>query len=457
MTMTVIDLGDLSDPSAGPDDYPGGGRSREFDRATVGRLVRGAIAFVAVLALGGSGLPAPPVLHEVWSAPFSEMDAMTVLGETVFLYTAVAGGQSELAAHDLATGATRWTRRTPGDPVWVNTLPRAGVLLLPTGEELVERTLPDGGIVQYVHGGTLTALDPATGEQLWKYDGMQTGGETGDSLLLFERAEDGRLTTLRLIGSRSGSVIWERAVPPGAETVTVLSDGDVPSLVVTASDEGELTTMAYSDGRTLTSGRVPWTQVSMNTGEGSQLTTAGGRILIVDNGSQQSEVTAYHPDDLRRLWSRVMPGWAYGETCGPLICLGAAGNFTTAVDPSDGEQRWDFLGNSYAGMPVGEGRVLLSTGDTIPRQAILDVVTGRQIGPSIPGHVTFRDQRTGSLTLLRGLYPDLTRNAVSRLDPATGRIITLGAVTVTQGRFCDGGGRYLACLNNGRIVVTAVG
>jgi outer membrane protein assembly factor BamB len=457
MTMAVIDLGDVSDPSAGPDDYPGGGRRREFDRATIGRLIRGAIALVAVLALGGSGLPGRPVLHEVWSTAFSEMDAVTVLGESVFLFRAVPGGESELTAHDLATGTTRWTRRTPGDPIWVNTLPRAGLLLLPTGEELVERTLPDGGIVQYVHGGTLTALDPATGEQLWKYDGMHADGETGDSLLLFERAEDSRLTTLRLIGSRSGSVIWERAVPPGAETVTVLSEGDAPSLVVTASDEGELTTMAYSDGRTLTSGRVPWTPVSMNSGEGSQLTTAGGRILIVDNGSQQSEVTAYHPDNLRRLWSKVMPGWAYAETCGPLICLGAAGNFTTAVDPSDGGQRWDFLGSAYPSMPVGAGRLLLTTGDTIPRQTIVDIATGRQIGPSIPGYVTSRDQRTGSLMLLQGLYPDLTRNAVSRLDPATGRVTTLGAVTVTQGRFCDGGGRYLVCLNNGRMVVTAVG
>jgi outer membrane protein assembly factor BamB len=382
---------------------------------------------------------------------------MTVLGDAVFLYRSVPGGESELTAHDLATGTTRWSRRTPGDPIWMTTLPGAGVLLLPTGEELVERQLPGGGYLSYVHSGRLTALDPATGERLWEHDGMQTSEETHDSLLLFERAENGRLTTLRLIGSRTGAIRWERAAPPLAENVTVLSEAGVPSRVVTASNEGELTMSAFSDGRPQSSGRVPWTPVSASSGEGSQLTTAGGRILVITNGSQQSEVTAYHPDGLRRLWSRVMPGWTWAETCGPLICLGAAGNFTSAVDPATGEQRWDFLGTSSSGIPVGEGRILMNTGDTIPRQAILDVATGRQIGPSIPGYVTFRDRRSGSLMLLRGLYPDLNRNAVSRLDPSTGRTATFGAVTVTQGRFCDGAGRYLACLDGDRLVITAVG
>jgi outer membrane protein assembly factor BamB len=457
MTMTVIDLGDVSDPSAGPDDYPAGGRRREFDRATVSRWIRGVIAAVAVLALGGSGQPGPPVLREVWSIPFTDMDAMTVLGDSLFLYRTVPGGESELTAHDFATGSTRWSHRTPGDPIWINTAPRAGVLLLPTGEQIVERVLPDGGLVSHSHGGRLTALDPGTGRQLWVHEGMYAGGEAGDSLLLFERSEGGLLTTLRLIDSRTGAIRWERAAPPRAENVTILSDGEVPSLVVTASADGELTLMAFADGRPAASGRVPWTPVSSLTGEGSQLMTAGGRILVIDNTAQKSQVAAYHPDGLRRLWSREMPGWAYGETCGSLICLGAFGNFTVAVGPDDGEQRWDFLGTSFNGTPVGEGRILMNTGDAVPRQSILDVTTGRQIGPSVAGHVFSRDRRTGSLMLLRGLYPDLTRSAVSRLDPFTGRTTMLGAITVTQGRFCDGAGRYVACLDNGRLVVTAVG
>jgi outer membrane protein assembly factor BamB len=456
MTMTVIDLGDVSDSSAGPDDYPAGGR-REFDRATVGRWIRGVIAAVAVLALGGSGLPGPPVLRQVWSTPFSDMDSMRVLGDSLFLYRVVSADESELTAHDLATGTTRWSRRSPGDPIWINTQPRTDVLLLPTDEQMVERTLPDGGIVNHVHGGRLTALDPATGRQLWQHDGMQAAGETGDSLLLFERTENGLLTTLRLIDSRTGSVRWKRAAPPRAENVTVMSDAGVPSRVVTSSPEGELTTMAFSDGRPQGSGRVPWTPVSSTTGEGSQVMTAAGRILVITNSPQESEVIAYDPDGLRRLWSRVMPGWAYAEACGSLICLGAAGNFTTAVDPSDGEQRWDFLGNSFNGIPVGEGRILMSTGDAIPRQAILDVATGRQIGPSIPGYVTSRDSRTGMLILLRGLYPEPHRNAVSRLDPSTGRTAMFGTITVTQGRFCEGADRYLACVDSGRLVVTAAG
>ncbi|MEU4619056.1 PQQ-binding-like beta-propeller repeat protein [Actinoplanes sp. NPDC023801] len=457
MTMTVIDLGDVSDPSAGPEGCPGGGRRREADRIRISRLIRAVIAVVAMLALGGSGLPGRPVLNEVWSVPFSEMDTMTVLGDAVFLFRSLPSGRAELTAYDLASGTVRWTRSTGGEtPAWLTPLKRTGVLLVPGDEQLIERVMPDGSLVNYSYGGTLTAVDPVTGRQLWKHDGMQAAEEGSGTLLTLERDDTGRLTTLRLIGSRDGSVVWERPPPTGTENVVVQFDGDTPARVVTVTARGEVSLLAYADGTTRATGRLPWQPPSMASGEGSQITTAGGLLMVLTNTETKSEVAAYDPADLHRLWSRTLPPWAYAETCGPLICLGAAGNFTAAVEPATGEQRWDFLGSPYPGLRLGADRLLITSGDSIPSNTVVDLATGRTIGSAASGFLAFQEP-DGGLILLRGLYPELTRNAVTRLDPATGRTRTLGAISASSRRFCDGGGRHIICGSADRLVVTAVG
>ncbi|MEU4157600.1 PQQ-binding-like beta-propeller repeat protein [Actinoplanes sp. NPDC026670] len=456
MTTSVIDLGDVSYSPGEPEVYPDG--SREFDRARLGRLAKVAVAVLAALVLGGSGLPGPPVLHEVWSMPYSQVESM-VIDEGRLLVRRNEGGETDLTAYDLATGATHWTLDTGESQNWMGFTLQAGVLLLPGDEKTIEITTDDGGMMGYSYAGSTTALDPATGRPLWERPGSPFGEPATDTLLMFERSDAGPLTWIRLVRVRDGSTVWERRAPEKSDTVVVQMDGEVPARVVTASPEGDLTVLRYDDGTQVFAGSVPWRPMSYNTGAGTNLSSAAGRLVVTDTGldvnTDRSRVTVYRTDDLTPLWSRDAAGWANVQDCGPLVCLGVMQEGLEAVDPQTGERRWAIDGAQFAGEVAGGERLLITGSDDRPRQTLVDAATGRAIGPGSSGGVLYQDAGRGTATLLRDL--DVSRSAVNRIDTTTGRSITLGGMGGGVRQFCIGEQGWIVCTTDDRLVVTAVG
>ncbi|MFC4067704.1 outer membrane protein assembly factor BamB family protein [Actinoplanes subglobosus] len=456
MTVSVIDLGDVSYSPDDPEDYRDGRRA--IDRIRVSRAARVALVLLVALFLGGSGLPGPPVLREMWSVPFSEADSMVIGGDALYVRRSLLG-VSELTAYDLATGTIRWTRGTGPGPAWMGIEPRPQVLLLPGEEQVSEVRAEDGSSISFSYGGTLTALDPATGEALWERPGLQYWDSPGDTMLMFERVRDGSISWIRLVRTRDGSTVWERRAAAGTDNVVVQFDGDVPTRVVTADPEGELTVLRYTDGTVVTSGIVPWTPMSYSTGAGTSLNAVAGRIIVADTGLgpqlDESRVTAYRTDDLVKLWSRDTSGWPNVQDCGPVICLGTAQDQIEGVEPETGAKRWGMPGGQFVGTLPGTGNVLVAGTDDKPLQTLVDAATGRVIGTGGSGGLLHHDPVDGSVTLLRGR--ELTSSAVSRLDTATGRSTTLGVVSGGNQRYCIGEGRRIACTTGDRLVVTAVG
>jgi hypothetical protein len=457
MTVPVIDLGEVSVSPGDPEEFADG--RRPFERIHMSRAAKLAVAVLAVLVLGGSGLPGPPVLREVWSAPLSEADSMVVDGDSLYVHRGSGdGGRSEMTAYELGTGAVRWTRRTSTASLWTGVEPRPGVLLLP-GEDQVSEVTEDGATVTFSYGGTLTALDPATGEVLWKRPGMQYWEGRHDTMMMFERVRDGTISWLRLVRARDGSIVWERRAPAGTESMVVQFDDDVPTRVVTATSRGELMVLRHTDGAPIVSGTVPWTPTSYSTGAGSTLSAVSGRLVVTDTGldveADRGRVTVYRTDDLGKLWSRDTTGWPILQDCGPVVCVGAAEGTFEAVDPETGTKRWEMEGGQFMGAVPGTGRLLIAGADDKPKQTLVDAATGRAIGTGGSGGLLYRDLDEGTVTLLRDLSP--TSSAVSRLDTATGQSRTLGVVTGGDQRYCVGEGRRIACSLGDRLVVTAVG
>lgn len=449
----MIDLGDLSDPAATPEDYPAY-RRRELDRALLRRLAQAVTAGLCALVLGGSALPAPPLLRQVWSVPFSDNDIMSVDKDAVYVNRVVAGG-SELTAYDVATGAVRWAVPGGARPSWLEPLPAAGVLMLAGDEQWAEPTPGEDDMSPYVHGGTVTVLDPATGVTLWKQPGLRAYGDAEQTVLIHERRPDGVITTLRLVNLRDGSVVWERPPPAGIETVDVQVGAGDTARVVTAGAGGEVTVLRYSDGTVVTSARLPWQPLSSSTGVGSSIVTTPGLVMVMETSYGRSQMIAYRTDTLKPLWTRTFTDWAHVQDCGPVICLGGGGRFT-AVDPETGAERWTAVGSSSSWLTLDDELMLVSDGDDGPTQRVVDAATGRPAGPAARGQILHRDDRDG-LILLREVFPDTNRLVVGRLSLTDGRAVTLGAIPIASERVCAGASRYIACQQGGDLTVTAVG
>ncbi|GIE79725.1 hypothetical protein Aph02nite_56750 [Actinoplanes philippinensis] len=456
MTASVIDLGDVTSRPEEPDDYPGG--RPEFGRIRVGRLAKTVISALVVLLLGGSGLAEPPVLREIWSVPSPYPESMAIDDDAVYLRHAELGGTT-MTAYDLRTGAVRWRQDTGSGSAWLGVTSQSGVLLMAGDEQAIDVKSPGGGIVSFSYAGSTTALDAATGRQLWKRAGEYHWEGTGDTVLMSEREQDGTITWLRLVRVRDGSVVWERRAPEQADTLVVQFGGDEPVRVVTASQQGALTVLRYADGAVVTSGSVPWRRRSPDTGAGSNLSAVTDRIVVVDTGldtsGDQSRITVYRTDDLARLWARDTTGWANVQDCGPLVCVNTAQGLFEAVEPETGTRRWDMTGGQFIGHIPGGDRLLIAGTDEKPRQSVVDAATGRVIGPGGSGSVLAMDEEEGAATLVRQIAPDL--GVVSRLDTGTGRSIVLGVIPDGDRAYCAERGRWIVCSLGDRLTVSTAG
>ncbi|GAA1632430.1 hypothetical protein GCM10009828_070390 [Actinoplanes couchii] len=447
----MIELGDVSGE---PDGDGRAERVPEFRHGTVRRLVLAGLAALCVVALGGSARPAPPLIQELWAVPFEEMDSMSVAGGLILVQTNSDGSPS-LTAYDAATGKARWSRPVGEQSTQMETVERSGVLLLAGGQETVETDMGDGSVAVETYGGTITAVDAISGTTLWTRSGgyhLHAGPET---TLLVEHGKQGDPVRFRLVRTRDGGVVWERALPRAVD-MTVQIDGDEPIRMVTATGDGEITLLDYATGAVQLVRKLPWAERSPVTGSGSSIALTPGLFLENRTTGTDGEITAYRADTLERLWSAKSGDYLWSQDCGPVICLTEENRFR-AVDPLTGEHRWTGTGWPIIGLSPGNEFLLLTRSDTAPQPVLAEAATGRTVGKPGRGWVAYWDADEHYVVLLDPLVKDYTRSVVTRFDLVTGRSTLLGTVPLTGNGRCSGTGPILACQNAGRLTVHRIG
>ncbi|MEU4425956.1 PQQ-binding-like beta-propeller repeat protein [Actinoplanes sp. NPDC024001] len=448
MPRSVIELGDVSDRSAGP--HPDDALPR-LDRRLVRRLGAAAVALVCAVAFGGSAAPGPPTVHEAWSLPVGEPQAAIIAGGATFVHR-MAGGRAELAAYDLATGAPRWTWPAGPELGILEALPGAGILLLRTGQLSVEQPFPDGSTGTLIFHRETTALDPATGDRLWTRPGEPLPGTTGE-VLLEQRDEQGAVRSLSLVTARDGKQIWRRPAT-GVQTATVgLRDGR-PHAIVTATAAGVISVLAYADGRPVRSRSLRWQATRPSSGYDTWLRVVGDRLFVMLTEPRGSTVTAYRLDTLQQLWQKPADRYPDVHDCGALLCQ-TDDEILSGVDPATGERRWELPGIAFV-LWSGDGRVLAGDGRDPPHYQLVDAADGRRIGPGGVGQA-YPEPGAGSVLLLRPFAGAGGRTAVSRLDLRTGRVVLLGSIPPHHEFGCDAAEGHLLCRSTDRMVVSTTG
>ncbi|GAA0582542.1 hypothetical protein GCM10010172_79570 [Paractinoplanes ferrugineus] len=426
--MTLIDLGDVAEPA----ERPGAGPVN-FLRAA--RLTLAALSVVGLLALTSSAAPAPSLVRPLWTADFRPGDAMALDAATVYLDRTAPVGPREVTAYDLRTGAVKWST-----PAGVRMSDRG---VRKAGDVLLVPTEASGG------AGT-TALDAATGDLLWRLNGVAAPSVGSDDVVLAETDKSGATTGLRLVGLRDGRQVWKRATAPAEQWIT-LAEGGRPTSILTVTSSGETTVYGYADGAERQHARIPWNGVYAST-----LFPAGPYPVVVRTASAQTVATIYDSADLRPLWrSDETVGYVTG--CGSLICVAGASG-VTAREPATGRVLWQ-RPDAHFVWDLGGGRMLLSAVANLASAttALVDAATGVTIGHSFGGQQAFSADRAGSLLLLRGAGTSPDRTVLHRLDLTTGRQTPLGAVERFDEQDCQGTGGFLLCPRGETLTVAAVG
>ncbi|MFI1989533.1 PQQ-binding-like beta-propeller repeat protein [Actinoplanes sp. NPDC020271] len=425
--MSVIELGDLSSPPAGPS------ASRPPMRFR-GRLA--IVALICALVLAASGGPPVAPVRRLWETGLTERDSVALTADAVYVVR-----RNGMTAYDLATGAVRWRRDLPLPYSDVTSMQVSdGMVLLGGPPEFV--TAPGYPSAAMAFPTELIVLDAATGADRWRSPG-EVVDATADAVLLADRDAHGELHTMRMVGTRDGVVRWTR---PLARALDVQTG---PARIV-ATTAGTVTTYRYDDGTPLASRPVATGQDWFN----SATMVAGGRLFVTRADQRGATVTAYRLDDLAELWNRRTLRGAYVTPCGPVVCL-SSGAELSGLNPATGTPLWSTSG--WAGVNVaGAGRLLAYSTAEQPEHVLMDAATGRVLGRPSPGWPTPAGGPDGPRTLIRASAADPDRSVVSRIDPVAGRIVPIGTVASPAVGPCSGGGRFLLCRGSDDIVVNAL-
>jgi outer membrane protein assembly factor BamB len=130
-----------------------------------------------------------------------------VIGDTVIAQVE-SQGDSFVTGLDTATGETRWLVRRPTNPNWSSPIE----LPAKDGKSLV--------LIQATAG--LTALDPRSGEEVWKYeqpcDAISSASVSGSRLFVPSKG----VTALDLSSEKAANFLWsENKLTPGAASPVV--------------------------------------------------------------------------------------------------------------------------------------------------------------------------------------------------------------------------------------------
>jgi hypothetical protein len=446
--MTVIELGEVS---SAPHDDPGVARDLRLDRRLIRRLAAAAVAVLCALTVTGSGQPPPPLVHPLWSVPFSDVDVKAVTEDSAYLYRSLDGA-GVLTAYDLATGRARWTHGNPDTEGWIQPAPEAGLLLMAGDRQDVVLQSSSGT----VHAGEFVretvALDAATGAEVWRAPG-EVESRYRDTALMADHDAKGIQVRLRMIRLRDRGTIWTRATP-GVATWAIANDGDRPDTIVMGTATGGITALRYADGTVLGTGHVPWVESRPEDGIFTYLFAARD-VLVVNRTTQaRSATTVYRLDTMAEIW-RIEGRTGFPFDCAPGICV-SEGQGLASYEPLTGRPLWLLPGVANA-QPIGDNRLLVSDGAEEGQQSVVDGITGAMIGEPIFGAMAYQSDPHRSALVLRSTSEPPGRTSVSRWDLRTGRLDLLGTTDRILGLRCDSVSHYVACLRPGHFEVTAVG
>ncbi|MFD7390003.1 serine/threonine-protein kinase [Streptomyces sp. NPDC059852] len=240
-----------------------------------------------------------------------------------------------------------------------------------------------GGLAHVLtHGGRrLEALDPASGERRWELDVSAYRGFrfAGDMLVLIS-ADGGA----RGVDSATGRTRWERRIPGLGDAQALSFPGNPWLFTARTSADGTRTRVRSIDPE---DGTVRWD--APFDGTVVPVGATDGEVFLVVGGGAYGEVTAvvrYSPASgaTRRVALSESLGQAQaGVRDGTVYLLGAGGSLV-AVDLRAGRQRWSVqTGVSQGSAPVSDGRhVYLSAADG--RLLAVDAAEGRLAGQTDP-------------------------------------------------------------------------
>lgn len=385
------------------------------------------IGLLMLAVVTGSVRSASRVTGLLWATGYDrDNDTVTLTPSALYVFH-----QRKLTAYDLAGGATLWEEPAPAvvasTPVVEN-----GVVVAPDGfERYFER--PDLLLSRTTR---TIARDARTGAQLWTAPGAEQD-VTAQSVLLAD--DDGGVPLLRDVGLRDGRTLWSRPAPGLVDAVVA---GDA---VVTASADGTLTVMRYADGSVTRTEKVPWP------GD-ARLSVAAGHLIVTSQGTSGQANTVYRPDTLAELWRT---GGALFD-CGAVVCGTVAGALA-GYDPDTGSARWRVAGMTVA-WPAGDDRIVAAS-DLDGRFRLIDPASGRTLGAGGTGLGSWRPvARTVVSDAAPGPSAYLIRdeNTLVRLDLSTGGQYSAGTIDGSGWIGCSHVEKYLLCLQESRLTVTAV-
>jgi hypothetical protein len=446
--MAVIELG-LVHPDG--DESPEPAR-RPLPRGELRRVLVALVAICCVLTVTGSARPEPRGLVQLWSAPYSpDADGYRIAGDTIYLLSRV--GDRRLTAHDLRTGAVRWSSPAVESAGWIATV-EDGVLLMPAGITTVNHQEPDGTNYSREFSRDTVAVDAATGRQLWRQPG-EVMTTRDDRVLLLEWSGNGeRARGLRMVRLRDGGTLWTRDRGDLASWAIDLSPGARPDRLVTVAGRGRAEVLSLTDGSVVTTGTLPWPATS-RTDDYSAVTVQNRQLFLDQTLRTKTWVTSYDTDTLRRQWrvDLTSPGGSYG--CGPVVCIND-GDSTYGHDWATGARLWRLDGPAGT-YPLAGGRLLVEEQNGT-RRALMDAVTGRRLADLGTGMPVWDSLSRASPYLVQHTMQPPGLTSVSRFDPATGEVTLLGAIPPTLEFGCQSEAGLLVCpTRENRLVVTDIG
>lgn len=426
--MPVIELGDLGSPPAGP--LP---RARSPFRARPG--LAALLLLVTLAGLGAAAPPAKPLVRQLWTAGLEDSDGITFTGDALYL-----ARKTEIIAYDLATGSVRWRRERPADAEQLSSFVAAdGMVQL--GGPPAYAPVPGRVGSAMAYPAALIVLDAATGAERWRTPGEVVRSDP-DEVLVADRDDHGELHALRMVGARDGVARWEQ---PLTGTLDARMSG---SLIVTTTLAGDIGTYRATDGKPLVRRHLDGSDDRLNT----TLMITGERLLVTRTDPRGATITAYRLDDLTALWNRRALKTSYLTDCGPVLCL-SEGAEVTGLDPASGAAQWRLTGRGGVNV-AGPGRLLAYSTADQPTQVVVDAATGRVLGSPRRGWPV---AASGPPVLLRAGTGDPARSVISRVDPVSGRITTIGTLPTPGDLPCYASGRFLLCRRPDGLVVTALG
>ncbi|QOC92915.1 outer membrane protein assembly factor BamB family protein [Micromonospora craniellae] len=392
--MTVIDLGELTEPTDQP----------PRRRRTVAGSRHFRAALLAVVVLMSMAGAAPPTRRVYATVPVPLGASLHLTADQIFAVvpgTDATGDRPELLAFPPP-------ERAIGTPPKLTPSWR---VLLPSGHWgfRVQSVADDGVLVstsaEAPENSHSLLLDARTGRPRWREPGVALHDDPRRALLRTHR--ESMPNTLRAIELPSARELW--SVPLSASSVDYrLRDGAVDAIVVSTLD-GDVEVRDPETGKVRH--RLP---APADDPAGYQSAWVVGDLVAVVRNS--NTVAAYAVDGLAPRWQTTVPTVYHVTVCAALLCAWMASGGVQVLDPATGAARWDDR-NVGDLLLAGERRALALSGRASGATELVtvDMTTGAVLADHGTWEQVHRYEYAPHLLAVRPV-PDVGL-VLARLDP----------------------------------------